>query len=334
MELWRNMYSFDTDSATDSNASVQVSPQTVNIDALHTSIESSPHLTSNSSSNSLPNFPGFVDIGCGNGLLVHILISEGYHGFGFDVRRRKSWAGYPTQVQSQLHEMILVPSVFESQSPIGPDAHHTGVSETDMPKDDAKMKTHNGIFPRGTFIISNHADELTTWTPLLARLSGGCPFLAIPCCSHDLSGVRTRFSAQQAGVGGGAATAVEPTQATTDDAGQLARTGTRSLSAYSTLCSYTERIAGLAGYSTKREMLRIPSTRNVGIVGTSVDPGSEHALVEPASGMNSTEAAEFSATATVLEILRSEMSGRSIDDLAATWWARAQKIRRSKGAGH
>ncbi|CRK47407.1 hypothetical protein BN1723_020277, partial [Verticillium longisporum] len=39
-------------------------------------------------------FPGFVDIGCGNGLLVHILLLEGYAGWGFDARERKSWATY------------------------------------------------------------------------------------------------------------------------------------------------------------------------------------------------------------------------------------------------
>lgn len=37
----------------------------------------------------------FVDMGCGNGLLVHILNSEGYHGIGLDVRSRKMWKKYP-----------------------------------------------------------------------------------------------------------------------------------------------------------------------------------------------------------------------------------------------
>lgn len=39
--------------------------------------------------------PSFVDMGCGNGLLVHILNSEGCKGVGFDVRSRKMWAQYP-----------------------------------------------------------------------------------------------------------------------------------------------------------------------------------------------------------------------------------------------
>jgi SAM-dependent methyltransferase len=33
----------------------------------------------------------FVDIGCGNGLLVHILTQEGYTGYGVDISRRKLW---------------------------------------------------------------------------------------------------------------------------------------------------------------------------------------------------------------------------------------------------
>ena len=36
-------------------------------------------------------FPGFVDIGCGNGVLVDVLIREGFKGWGFDARRRKTW---------------------------------------------------------------------------------------------------------------------------------------------------------------------------------------------------------------------------------------------------
>uniref|UniRef100_A0ACB8E6E1 Uncharacterized protein n=1 Tax=Sphaerodactylus townsendi TaxID=933632 RepID=A0ACB8E6E1_9SAUR len=39
----------------------------------------------------------FVDLGCGNGLLVHILSSEGHPGKGVDVRRRKIWDMYGPQ---------------------------------------------------------------------------------------------------------------------------------------------------------------------------------------------------------------------------------------------
>lgn len=39
--------------------------------------------------------PTFLDLGCGNGLLVHILSQEGYEGYGIDVRQRKIWKTYP-----------------------------------------------------------------------------------------------------------------------------------------------------------------------------------------------------------------------------------------------
>ncbi len=47
-------------------------------------------------------FPGFVDIGCGNGLLVYILLEEGYNGWGFDARKRKSWTTYSQKAQNNL----------------------------------------------------------------------------------------------------------------------------------------------------------------------------------------------------------------------------------------
>jgi tRNASer (uridine44-2'-O)-methyltransferase len=34
----------------------------------------------------------------------------------------------------------------------------------------------------GTFLIGNHADELTPWVPVLATLHGSAGYLSIPCC--------------------------------------------------------------------------------------------------------------------------------------------------------
>jgi len=44
----------------------------------------------------------FVDLGCGNGLLVHILTSEGHQGVGLDVRKRKIWDLYPSCTKLQV----------------------------------------------------------------------------------------------------------------------------------------------------------------------------------------------------------------------------------------
>ena len=63
------------------------------------------------------NFPGFVDIGCGNSLLVHILNQEGYAGWGFDARQRKSWAQYtaPSAASPSGHSLtqrLLLPNII------------------------------------------------------------------------------------------------------------------------------------------------------------------------------------------------------------------------------
>lgn len=44
----------------------------------------------------------FVDLGCGNGLLVYILSNEGHDGLGIDVRRRKIWKTYPDTTKLEV----------------------------------------------------------------------------------------------------------------------------------------------------------------------------------------------------------------------------------------
>lgn len=51
----------------------------------------------------------FVDLGCGNGLLVFILTSEGHPGFGIDLRKRKIWdlfSGTSLQVSCKINQVI------------------------------------------------------------------------------------------------------------------------------------------------------------------------------------------------------------------------------------
>ena len=141
-----------------------------------------------------PSFPGFVDIGCGNGVLVDILLREGYQGWGFDARQRKTWSTFSASIQQHLKELILIPQpLFELQQSSDHLIHANGgiLSKPLTIPGSFSPSWHNGIFPTHTFIISNHADELTPWTPLLASISLS-PFLAIPCCSHNLSGQRFR----------------------------------------------------------------------------------------------------------------------------------------------
>ena len=55
-----------------------------------------------------PSFPGFVDIGCGNGVLVDILIREGFKGWGFDARKRKTWDTVRTSFITPILFVLLL----------------------------------------------------------------------------------------------------------------------------------------------------------------------------------------------------------------------------------
>lgn len=174
-------------------------------------------------------FPGFVDIGCGNGLLVYLLNKEGYAGWGFDARSRKSWENYTCESTlspsgKNLEERLLLPSVVERPA-------NTKLDDNSI---------HDGTFPKGTFIVSNHADELTPWTPILATLSD-CPFISIPCCSHSLTGDKYRPPPP--------------------------RDKSKSKSTYASLVDWVTNIAEDCGWTVETEMLRIPSTRNTCLLG-------------------------------------------------------------------
>lgn len=47
--------------------------------------------------------PTFIDLGCGNGLLTFLLVSEGYDGYGIDIADRKIW---PALCKNHKHDML------------------------------------------------------------------------------------------------------------------------------------------------------------------------------------------------------------------------------------
>lgn len=53
------------------------------------------------------NLQSFLDLGCGNGLLVYILFNEGHRGLGIDLRRRKIWDLYPPETPLQVCISII-----------------------------------------------------------------------------------------------------------------------------------------------------------------------------------------------------------------------------------
>ncbi|KAJ8416464.1 hypothetical protein AAFF_G00357520 [Aldrovandia affinis] len=98
----------------------------------------------------------FVDLGCGNGLLVHILSNEGHPGKGIDVRKRKIWDMYG--LQTHLEESAITPS-------------------------------DSFLFPDADWLIGNHSDELTPWIPVISsRSSYACRYFLLPCCFFDFCG--------------------------------------------------------------------------------------------------------------------------------------------------
>ncbi|KAI8934896.1 hypothetical protein NX059_008568 [Plenodomus lindquistii] len=246
-------------------------------------------------------FPGFVDIGCGNGLLVYILNAEGWCGWGFDARRRKTWETFPAAAYGEkLKDLLLVPEILKPESDDDDDDSTSTLLNA--------PPSHNGLFPPGTFIISNHADELTPWTPLLAYLSAS-PFIAIPCCSHDFGGTRFRAPACEKYI-------------TVDAATGPAKN--KLPSAYASLVSWVSRLTDEVGYKVEKEHLRIPSTRNVAILGRTrlgSDMEKEQSLEEKI---------EF-----VRGLVETEMgSGTTIEQIWRMWMKSGGSLLKPSKAGH
>lgn len=176
---------------------------------------------------------GFVDVGCGNGLLVRILISEGYTGYGFDLCSRKSWTHYPENVQANLRVGEFDPSKLGSDS-VPPEIS----------------------IPPGAFIIANHADELTPWAPVMATISSASGYLSIPCCAWMFD---CRFNREQAKYSHG--------DLPVDQTPNL-KLGVEGLkSSYALYRRWLAVISWEAGWKIDCDTLRIPSTRNWAIVG-------------------------------------------------------------------
>lgn len=248
----------------------------------------------------------FRDLGCGNGVLTYILISEGVSGIGVDARKRKSWEIYPSTVQKNLKEQVIIPSVLLRPTPdiksYMPNLEDNGsmfpmriehglIAPATLVYASADLIQSPNVniceYPKNTFVIGNHSDELTCWIPLL-----GYPFMIIPCCSHNLSGKRVRYYTKSS----------EYKKSTTDEDDKSTEEGSlegkesknseekiengkptnktkqmkvnsnnvnNSNSTYAALVNHVEEIAKKVGWKVEKEMLRIPSTRNAAIISTS-----------------------------------------------------------------
>jgi tRNASer (uridine44-2'-O)-methyltransferase len=94
----------------------------------------------------------FVDLGCGNGLLTHLLTQEGHRGIGIDLAARKVWQMYDPSTR------LIVDALTPAQLRLAPaDTRDTDASELTSP---AWLALLNN---RVDWIIGNHADELVPW---------------------------------------------------------------------------------------------------------------------------------------------------------------------------
>lgn len=189
----------------------------------------------------------FVDVGCGNGLLVDLLRREGWHGYGFDARHRKSWAMY--NELTDLREMVICPSFLEDSEQPHEETNNPGCTAV-KPN---SIEIHQGVFSGDEFLIGNHADELTPYIPLLSasaslrelptiESSDGqtvisrAGFIIIPCCTFAFDGQKHQG---------------------------LSTVGGR----YASYIKFLESVCRDVGWEVEREALRIPSTRNIALIG-------------------------------------------------------------------
>ncbi|KAH9847366.1 DUF1613-domain-containing protein [Lenzites betulinus] len=177
---------------------------------------------------------GFLDLGCGNGLLTHILTAEGYDGHGIDVRARTSWSHYPEATRARLHVESLDPTSLKRQAQEHP------------------------YLRQGVFMIANHADELTPWTPVLATLFDASGYLSIPCCAWAFDEKYERSRVADYPV---------PDDSFVDGL-NLGGDGSNA-SSYSRYRIWLASLSLYCGWKVECENLRIPSTRNWAIVGRS-----------------------------------------------------------------
>ncbi|KAI0702522.1 DUF1613-domain-containing protein [Cytidiella melzeri] len=215
MLLWRDMYAYTSQS--------KISPST-----------SSPSDSSQPWA-SWPRPPGgFLDLGCGNGLLTHILTVEGYAGHGIDVRARTSWSHYPEATRSRLHAEALNPTTLLEAA-----------------------EEHPYLAP-GVFLIGNHADELTPWVPVVSTICNVSGYLSIPCCAWTFD---SRFERSK--------NDMFPVPMSLEEFAESLYLGGdgSNTSAYSQYRIWLASLSLHCGWKIESESLRIPSTRNWALIG-------------------------------------------------------------------
>ena len=245
--------------------------------------------------------PRFVDMGCGNGLLVHILTQEGYGGYGLDIAARDIWKLYGSGTRLQVctvHAPTMLVDVRTGERMHFGDGDHVKGQGHDDKYDDDQDNDHSPVAVdddgRDVWLLGNHSDELTPWIPIIAARSSlyamrhfdaretRCKFFLLPCCFHDLAGDRNPFGRTipvddpidvdlVATATDTTGTATTTTTATgtgtgTPGVGELRGKYGVYLRWIQQLC---ERICHFEPVAW--EWLRIPSTKNIALLGRRLD---------------------------------------------------------------
>jgi len=126
-------------------------------------------------------------------------------------------------------------------------------------------------------LTGNHADELTPWIPLFAALTPDSAYLNIPCCLHDLSG---RFLPQTYTIPPEYLDSLPlPTSSLSSSALAIdthpllypfyhpTPSSINDKSRYTSYQLFLAHLSLMCGFLPEREALRIPSTKNYGLVG-------------------------------------------------------------------
>lgn len=116
-------------------------------------------------------------------------------------------------------------------------------------------------FPNGSFLIGNHADELTPWIPLLASVTPHASFFNMPCCLHTFD---ARFTRQEYKID---ETLLESLPHMKEDVRAFQAMSRDNGGRYAAYINYLAEMTMRAGWKPERESLRIPSTKAWAFIG-------------------------------------------------------------------
>lgn len=220
---------------------------------------------------------------------------QGYSGFGFDLRPRHSWELFRNSSTIKVAYSVADGQASDvSIQTRSADLRVECLNALQFIQDQLEDRKgpQGNLLPTASFLIGNHADELTPIVPLLASVTPGCAgMLNIPCCSWQLDS--TRFTQSHYSISRETVASllqIDDFEAT-DDSDRLllrqqmqecslgpaidtptsskhSKAGMGSGSKTAAYLTYVSHLHLQAGWLVEKEALRIPSTKNWAVVST------------------------------------------------------------------